>query len=58
MSDSKSASGAAIMAHLFALYGWMSWHFWNHIAATVIWTLAVCFLLAYIMERAKGKKSE
>jgi ABC-type multidrug transport system permease subunit len=46
------------MAHLFALYGWMSWHFWNHIAATVIWTLAVCFLLAYIMERAKGKKSE
>jgi hypothetical protein len=53
MSSDKPASSLGIMAHLCALYGWMSWQFWNHTAAAVIWTLGVVFLMSYFYDRAK-----
>jgi len=57
MGSDKSVSSTFIMANLCALYGWMTWQFWSHIAAAVIWTLAVVFLIAHIAERAKANKS-
>ncbi len=30
----------------FALAGWVMWHHWTPIAATVAWTLAVLMLIA------------
>lgn len=57
MGSDKPVSSLGIMAHLCALYGWMSWQFWSHTAATVIWTLGVIFLFTHIMERAKARKT-
>lgn len=56
MENDKPVSSLGIMSHLCALYGWMSWKFWNHTSATVIWTLGVIFLLSHFYERMKSKK--
>lgn len=56
MGREKPASSFGVMAHLFALYGWMSWHFWNHIAAAVLWTLGVLFVVVHFTERMKERR--
>lgn len=55
MASDKPASSMGTVAHFFALYGWMSWHHWNHIAATVLWTLGGICLVGFIAERAKSR---
>ncbi len=51
MSIDKPVSSLGIMAHLCALYGWMSWQFWNHVAAAMIWTLGGVFLVSHFHDR-------
>lgn len=56
MSADKPASSMGTVAHFFALYGWMSWHFWSHIAAAVLWTLGGISFIGFVVERAKSER--
>ena len=56
MEDNNKVSTLGLMSHLAALYGWMSWEFWNHTAAAVIWTLAAMFMMAHIHDRISSKR--
>jgi len=34
--------------NILSLWGWMSWHFWSHIAAIVFWIFAVLVFVSMI----------
>lgn len=36
------------------LVGWMSWHFWSHVAGGVIWTIAAMLFLSWIFWKGDG----
>lgn len=49
----RPASTLGMLAHIFVLYGWMTWVQWSHTAAAVIWTFAGVFLFAHFYDKFK-----